>query len=85
MAELKHNPKVTTEITLKLTEGEARALEALSTYGVDAFITVFYKEMGRHYLEPHEDGLRSLLASTHEILPSILKRVDEARKVFYKD
>ncbi|GAG09337.1 unnamed protein product, partial [marine sediment metagenome] len=44
------------ECTLRLTEEEMRALDALTGYGFRPFLKVFYEKMGRHYLEPYEKG-----------------------------
>ncbi|MCK9377680.1 MAG: hypothetical protein M0P73_16230 [Syntrophobacterales bacterium] len=68
--------------TLRITEDELRALDALAGYGLEPFLKVFYKEMGAHYLKPHEDGLRRLFRSFREEGGSILSRADSARKVF---
>jgi hypothetical protein len=65
---------------LDLTESEARALDGLSGYGTDAFLKVFYEHMGKAYLQPHEEGLRSLFDRVRtELLPQ-LNVVDNARK-----
>jgi len=80
MAELKHRPVVHLTMTLTLSEMELRAMEALAGYGDDAFISMFYKKLGRHYLHPHEAGLRSLLTTIREEAPEYLRRVDDARK-----
>jgi hypothetical protein len=69
MAKLKSETKITCSITIELSEVEARALDAVLGYNVDAFLKTFYKEMGEHYLKPHEEGLRML----HKTLPSILR------------
>lgn len=82
MAILQVNPKLTIEITLKLTEEEARALDALSGYGADEFLDVFYEKMGRAYLQKHETGLRTLFQTSRDVLPGILKRLDKARTEF---
>ena len=82
MAELKSNPKITVNISLDLTEAEARALDALAGYDVEKFIEFFYKSMGRSYLEKYEHGLRSLFESARATLPGILDRIDKARKAF---
>lgn len=68
--------------TLMLSEVEARALEALAGYGADAFLEVFYKHMGKHYLQPHESGLRSLFDSISGLRYG-LKQADQARAVFH--
>lgn len=82
MAKIAHQSTVTLEVTLSLTESEARALEALTGYDVESFLKSFYSNMGRHYLEPNESGLRSLFKSVRELIPPQLARVDEARKIF---
>lgn len=82
MAKISQTSTVGLEVTLSLSESEARALEALTGYDVEGFLKSFYSNMGRHYLEPHESGLRSLFKSVRELIPEQLRRVDEARKVF---
>ena len=80
MAEIICQPKTDLEITLRITYDEAKALQALATYGVDPFIQSFFKVMGRAYLEPHQKGLRSLL-STVSALGPITDRFEQARDV----
>lgn len=70
------------QVILRLTEIEARALEGLTGYSMDDFIKVFYEKLGKHYLGPHEKGLRSLFKTIREEIPSHLSRFDEARKIF---
>ncbi len=76
-------PTISVDITIRLTESEARALDALAGYGIDAFLKVFYT-LGRHYMEPHEDGLRSLFEAIrgNSGILSVLSRTDDARAVF---
>lgn len=75
-------PTVSLNVTIQLNEAEARALDGLVGYGVDGFIDLFYKNLGDHYLKPHEAGLRSLFEDLRQTLPSMLSRADEARKAF---
>jgi hypothetical protein len=82
MAKITTKPTIQLELIITLSESEARALDALAGYGDDAFIKAFYEVMGRHYLEPHEKGLRLLLKTVREIVPNWLRRVDDARKKF---
>lgn len=73
------------EVTLVLTEEEAKALDALVGYGPREFLAVFYKHLGKAYLEPHERGLKSLFESVRTgdgSVSNFLKRIHEARKVF---
>lgn len=80
MAEFKFQPKVTFQIFIALDEAQARALEALAGYGADEFIKHFYEHLGKHYMEPHEDGLRSLLLDIRRVIPGQLHAVDKARR-----
>jgi len=82
MAELKNNPKLTTTITLELSEEEAQALVDIAGYGTDEFLKFFYEYMGEYYLKQHEKGLRSLFEATRTILTPILDRYNVARKSF---
>ena len=82
MSRLMQAPIVEVGATIKLTEAELRALEALVGYGDGPFLEVFYKHMGRHYLQPHEAGLKSLFAVIRSDLAPILDRADAAKKAF---
>ncbi len=85
MAEIIGHTKVGAEIRLKLEEKEARALLGITVYGVDAFLEMFYKYLGKVYLQEHEAGLKQLFESVRDIVPPILKKVDDARKIINKD
>jgi hypothetical protein len=82
MATIEGRPTMQLNVTLALTEPEARALDALVGYGVDPFLKAFYEKMGRAYLEPHESGLRTLFESVRQTVPGILNRAKEANQVF---
>lgn len=82
MAKLTTIPKVDCRVSLRLNEAELRALDALAGCGVDTFIEAFYEHLGKAYMENHEQGLRDFLKSIREIVPGILSRLDDARKVF---
>lgn len=82
MARIEGRSTVDVEVPLVLSEGEAAALAALTAYGADTFLKVFYQHLGRSYLEPHEAGLRSLFAAAGSTIPPILERVADARRVF---
>lgn len=75
-------PHVEVSATIKLNEVELRALEALVGYGDAPFLKVFYENMGKHYLQPHEAGIKSLFAVIREDLAPILARADAAKKAF---
>ena len=73
------------EVTLVLSESEAKALDALVGYGADSFLKVFYAGLGKAYLEPFEKGLRSLFDSVRTgegSVSTFLRRLHEAREVF---
>ena len=70
------------EVNLKLTESEARALDALVGYGFKSFLEVFYKNLGKHYMEPHEKGLQNLFDTVRDNMPKHLSRIDKTRKTF---
>lgn len=82
MAKLVAIPKIDLNVNFQLNESECRALEALSGYDVEAFLKTFYEKMGKHYLQPHEAGLRSLFKSVTENIPFLLSQMDKARDKF---
>jgi len=69
-------------ITLQLTEVEARALEAIVGYGTEEFLKCFYQHLGKHYLEPHEEGVKILFKTIKTELPKHLKKADDVRDVW---
>jgi len=72
------------EITLKISESEARALEAMIGYGADSFMKVFYNHMGKHYLGPHEHGMREFFKTINSNIHAPLAKIDRAREAFNK-
>lgn len=73
------------EVTLVLSEDEAKALDALVGYGHKNFLEVFYAHLGKAYLQPHERGLKSLFESVRTgegSVSNFLKRIHDARDVF---
>lgn len=85
MAEIIGRPNVNLDLTFRINEAEARALEDLAGYGDDAFIKVFYEKLGKCYMEKHEAGLRSFLTSVRKFIPGELAKLDAARQAFYGD
>ena len=71
-------------ITIRLTEEEALALDALAGYDEEAFLATFYEKMGKAYLQPHEEGLRSLFKSIRDTsgIRSVLNRMEDCRRVW---
>ncbi|SMF47906.1 hypothetical protein SAMN02982917_2348 [Azospirillum oryzae] len=82
MAKIEARATLHVEVPFTLNESEAAALEALAGYGTDAFLKVFYKQMGEAYLRPHEAGLRSLFEGARTHMPDILERARRARDTF---
>lgn len=82
MADIKTVSKVDVDckVHLILSEEEARALEAICGYGPDRFVQWFYKNLGKHYLQPHEKAMRSLFDTVRSALPSQLRKVDNIKK-----
>ncbi|WP_199770998.1 hypothetical protein [Achromobacter sp. AONIH1] len=82
MSRFRQQPHVETRATIELSEVEMRALYALICYGIDPFLEVFYKYMGKHYMKPHEAGMRSLFKTIGSDIPAVLRRADVARQAF---
>lgn len=64
---------------LNLTETECRALDALVGYGDDAFLDVFGKGLGQHYMRDYEEGLRQFFSEVRRQIIPALKEVDDLR------
>lgn len=85
MAKVLGRPTVTLNVCIEFTEQEARALDALTVYGDDEFIKTFKENLGKSYLEPWEDGLRSLFTSIRSTLPGYFAQASNARAAFHKN
>lgn len=81
MPDLQVSASITCQATLTLNEVECRALDALIGYGIEPFLKVFYEKMGRHYLEPHERGLRELFKKFGQTVHPALSDVQTARQL----
>ncbi|MDH7640548.1 hypothetical protein [Sphingomonas oryzagri] len=75
----RHN--ITATAVLELDEAQLGALDALAGYGDDAFLRVFYKQMGESYLKPYEAGLRSLFKRIKNTVPEALHQINDARRL----
>lgn len=84
MAKAVSKPTLSVSMTFEVNEIEARALDALAGYGDDAFIKAFYDHLGKTYMENHEDGLRSFLASIRSTVAPAIRDVDSARQFLEK-
>lgn len=85
MAKVIPELRVKYEVTLKLDEAEARALDALVGYGTDSFLKQFYEFLGKAYLEPHEQGLKRLFQEIREQVGPQLASVSHVRHLMYED
>jgi hypothetical protein len=82
MAQITARPRIELFVQFTINEEEARALDALTGYGDDAFIKAFYENLGAAYMKSHEEGLRMFLKSVRAFMPGILSSTDNARKAF---
>ena len=64
------------KITLTLNYYEAQALSQMIKYGSKAFLEGYYKQLGKSYMQPYENGVKSLFQSIRDNLPSKIKEVD---------
>ena len=67
-------------VILELDEAEARALDGIFGYNVDAFLKVFYERMGRAYVQKHEAGVRSLHETIRGAVAGPLRQITTARE-----
>jgi hypothetical protein len=74
------NVNLSVEVILKLDEQQVKALDALAGYGFDAFIEVFYAKLGKHYMQPHAEGLRRLFATIKTDISPLVGEADWHRK-----
>lgn len=79
------NSVIEFRVFIKLTEGEARALDALAGYGSNQFLKVFYEHLGKHYMQPYEKDLISLFESIRREIPPHISRIDKTRKIFFDE
>ncbi|MFM2292650.1 MAG: Caulobacter phage Cr30 [Bacteroidota bacterium] len=72
--------KIDFQVTLKLNEQEARALEAIAGYGSSEFLKCFYEHLGKHYLQPNESGVISLFSTIRNEIPKHISKLEKCRK-----
>lgn len=82
MAKLIAAPMADLKVQLELNYHEVAALEALAGYGFENFVKVFYEHLGKCYLKPHEQGLKTLFETVRQDLPSIINKFQNAKEVF---
>jgi len=77
---IKSTSELKLTVTLTLSEDEARALCAIPCYGTKQFLEVYYKNLGKTYLEPYEAGVYSLFKLLTSELPRHIDRFDVYKK-----
>lgn len=78
MAKTKVVATINAEIHISLTTEEANALNALTLYGTDDFLKMFYQHLGSSYLKPHEVGLKSLFETARSSIPILINKLQSA-------
>lgn len=68
------------KIAIELTLSEARALNEMVKYGSKPFLEGYYKQLGKSYLKPYEDGVVSLFDTVKQTLPFEISKADEIIK-----
>lgn len=79
MANFRTTTKIEATATITFGESELRALDAMTGYGVEAFLKVFYEKLGKSYMQPHEQGLRDLFAAIGPPVGKALHDVNQIR------
>ena len=76
----KLEPSISGNISIVLTEMEARALEGMIAYGPDNFLDMFYSHLGKAYLKEYESGVRKLFLGVQDIISPMLLKIERVRK-----
>jgi hypothetical protein len=72
-------------VTLDLTEVEARALCEMVKYGSKAFLEGYYKQLGKSYMKPYEEGVHSLFETIKKELQPKVNVIDESIEILSKN
>lgn len=76
----KHKLKISYEVTLTLTEIEARVLSGMASYGADRFLRQFKDIMGKTYLKPeYKKGIDSLFDCIYDQISPQIALLDKTR------
>lgn len=82
MAKCKERTFVDQTVTIELREMEARALNALVSYGADAILEAIREKISPMVASKHADGFREFFNTLRADLPPLIRRADHAREVF---
>lgn len=83
MAEITQKVEMVVSATMKLTEGEMLALNAVASFSTDAILDALTKSLGHAYLRGHDAALRSFFEGVKRDMPPILDRAKRAADVFH--
>lgn len=72
------------KVLLELSEEEVKALDGIFGYDVEVFLKVFYEKMGKHYVEPYENGVRSLHKTIRGAVGGPIEKINEAKRLLYQ-
>jgi hypothetical protein len=75
--------EVKARVIIELNEAEARALDGIFGYSVDAFLEAFYEKMGKAYVRPYEEGVRSLHKTIRAAVSGPLAQAEKARTLIH--
>ncbi|MEE8289739.1 MAG: hypothetical protein V3R25_10045 [Nitrosomonadaceae bacterium] len=71
-------------VTLELSGVEAAALNEMTGYGIESFLDGYKRQLGEHYIRPHEAGLRSLFETIGANLPREIRKIEVFNKAMLK-
>ncbi len=57
---------IDTSVWIKFTYGEAKVLQDIAGYGTERFLEWFKKNLGKHYIEQHEQHLKSAFEKMYQ-------------------
>ena len=84
MNDVTSKSKLTMTVTFEVPVEEARMLVEMTGYGADAFLDGYYKVLGKSYMKPHENALKSFFSRVRSQLPPHIRRYDETLKTMQK-
>lgn len=78
--EVVQKPSMEFAVNIQLTEGEARAWDAIVGYGWEAFISVFEEKLGKHYIAPYKVDAKRMFEQTRSTIGMQLHGIEAAKK-----
>jgi hypothetical protein len=77
MSKIFQHPKIELNLTFVINEEEARALDAMVGYGYDSFIKCFKENLGKSYMNGHEE---EFFESIRNFVPGYLEKLEQVKK-----